>query len=142
MNTFLPYPDFAESARVLDWRRLGKQRLEVLQILRSLDGTSKGWANHPATRMWDGYVYQLTLYGEAICTEWLARGYVDSLRGAIRMYRKPGLPRESPPWLGMPAFHAAHRSNLLRKDPVYYGQFGWKEPIDLPYIWGVDTNGR
>jgi len=29
MQTFLPYPDFARSAAVLDRQRLGKQRLEA-----------------------------------------------------------------------------------------------------------------
>lgn len=33
MITFLPYPDFEKSAKVLDWRRLGKQRPETKQIL-------------------------------------------------------------------------------------------------------------
>jgi hypothetical protein len=40
-----------------------------------------------------------------------------------------------PSWLGDPQFHAAHRSNLLRKDPEYYGKFGWTEPDDLEYPW-------
>lgn len=30
MQTFLPYPDFVESASVLDRQRLGKQRVEVI----------------------------------------------------------------------------------------------------------------
>jgi len=34
MQTFLPYPDFAASSAVLDDRRLGKQRVEALQIVR------------------------------------------------------------------------------------------------------------
>lgn len=33
--------------------------------------------------------------------------------------------------------HASHRSNLLRKEPEYYTQFGWTEPPDLPYVWPV-----
>ena len=33
MQTFLPYADFAQSAKVLDMKRLGKQRVEVLQLL-------------------------------------------------------------------------------------------------------------
>jgi hypothetical protein len=37
--------------------------------------------------------------------------------------------------LGDEAFHASHRSNLLRKDRDYYGAFGWTEPDDLPYVW-------
>lgn len=36
MQTFLPYPDFSASARVLDDKRLGKQRVECLQILKAL----------------------------------------------------------------------------------------------------------
>jgi hypothetical protein len=36
MQTFLPYPDFSQSARVLDSKRLGKQRVECLQILETL----------------------------------------------------------------------------------------------------------
>ena len=48
MQTFLPYPDFVASARCLDRRRLGKQRVEVLQLLRALLVPGSGWANHPA----------------------------------------------------------------------------------------------
>ena len=33
--------------------------------------------------------------------------------------------------------HASHRSNLLRKEPAHYTQFGWTEPPDLPYVWPV-----
>lgn len=36
MQTFLPYPDFAECARVLDDKRLGKQRVECVDILRAM----------------------------------------------------------------------------------------------------------
>ena len=36
MQTFLPFADFAASAAVLDDRRLGKQRVETLQVLRAL----------------------------------------------------------------------------------------------------------
>jgi hypothetical protein len=36
LQTFLPYPDFAASAQALDQRRLGKQRVEALQVLRAL----------------------------------------------------------------------------------------------------------
>ena len=33
-------------------------------------------------------------------------------------------------------FHNSHRSNLLRKDPIYYGKYNWGVPNNLPYIWG------
>jgi hypothetical protein len=54
MQTFLPVANFKESAKILDYRRLGKQRVEARQILNALQGKSKGWANHPATKCGEG----------------------------------------------------------------------------------------
>ena len=132
MQTFLPLPDFTESAKVLDWRRLGNQRVEVKQLLNAIvyDG---GWRNHPAAKMWKGHAGSLCLYGIEICTEWRRRGYRDTL---LPYFTSLDLEGTDPPfWVGMDAFHAAHRSNLLRKDPVWYGKFGWTEPPDLEYVW-------
>jgi hypothetical protein len=149
MQTFLPYPHFAESAKVLDYRRLGKQRVEVLQLLSALsNGPDKWvtthygapvkratpWYNHPAAKMWRGYEDALVYYGAVMCREWLNRGYKDTCLDKIQSFATKSVITE-PPWLGDSDFHAAHRSNLLRKDPVHYGQFGWTEPNDLPYIW-------
>lgn len=143
MQTFLPLPNFVESASCLDKKRLGKQRVECLQLLNTLLGHSTGWANHPATRMWRGYELALGLYAVDVCNAWVARGYSDSVRGKV-LGLLPKLSKvfeESqvrlPPWYGMDAFHEAHRSNLLRKDPDWYGRFGWTEPDDLPYVWPV-----
>lgn len=138
MQTFLPLPDFAASAATLDRQRLGKQRVEVLQILSALHGESRGWSSHPAVRMWRGYIPSLVTYGLAICTEWRKRGYIDNCGPKIAAYA----PDEDcfavhPPWLGDDAFHASHRSNLLRKFPEHYRQFHWTEPHDLPYIWPI-----
>lgn len=143
MQTFLPYADFAQSAACLDRQRLGKQRVEVLQLLRALLVPGSGWANHPAAKMWVGYVPVLVAYGCAICDEWTGRGYVDTCKDKMIDLMVSGLPNDLdggwpvPSWLGDPAFHAAHRSNLLRKDPKHYGKFGWTEANDLPYIWPV-----
>jgi hypothetical protein len=134
MQTFLPYPDFAQSAACLDNKRLGKQRVECLQILNTLIGRSKGWINHPAVLMWKGYEGELKEYAVTVCYEWIKRGFKDTCISKIEnnfSFRK----LIKPPWLGNEAFHASHRSNLLRKDPVWYGKFGWKESNDLPYIW-------
>lgn len=134
MQTFLPYPDFQASATVLDRQRLGKQRVEVLQLLRALNGQTAGWTNHPAARMWRGYEPALRDYGITICDEWIARGYRDTCRGKIAALAAGN--RVDPPWLGDPEFHASHRSNLLRKDPDHYGLL-FDEPDDLPYVWPV-----
>lgn len=133
MQTFLPYPDFYKSALCLDRARLGKQRVEAWQILRILRGDSAGWANHPAVKMWKGHIAALCDYGRAICDEWIKRGYRDSMRPRFDLAGN-GI---RPAWIGDSEFHKAHRSNLLRKDPSWYGKFKWKENPDLPYIWPV-----
>jgi len=118
----------------LDNKRLGKQRVEAYQILRTLLGHSKGWINHPAVKMWKGYERSLADYGLTVCDEWKQRGFKDTLRGKFNHYLDQDEYPE-PEWLGDKQLHASHRSNLLRKDPKHYGQFGWKEPDDLPYFW-------
>jgi Pyrimidine dimer DNA glycosylase len=55
-------PDFAETARCLDDVRLGKQRVETYQIVRTLDGVTTGRRHHPAVRMWRGYEGTLVAY--------------------------------------------------------------------------------
>jgi len=142
MQTFLPYDSYQETARCLDYRRLGKQRVETLQILRALSGDSRGWVNHPATRMWRGHRVHLISYGIAICDEWIRRGYRDTCGGKILSYLDSAYAAQEydmPQWLGYEPLHASHRSNLLRTDPIYYGAFGWRESADLPYVWAEPT---
>ena len=62
----------------------------------------------------------------------------NSRRNTLARYPIPeGREIVMPPWLGNEALHASHRSNLLRKDPGFYGRYGWTEPADLPYVWPV-----
>ncbi|MFE9835411.1 MSMEG_6728 family protein [Streptomyces sp. NPDC005551] len=150
MQTFLPYPDFTESAAALDLRRLGKQRVEALQVLRGLTVPGYGWRHHPAVRMWHGYEEALVRYGLEVCGVWTSLGRGDtcaaSLVGDLSAHR-PGLPVRSqdelagdgelPPWLGDPAFHRSHQSALVRKAPEFYAARFPGVPDDLPYLWPV-----
>lgn len=140
MQTFLPSPDFKETASILDQRRLGKQRVETLQLMTALvNGT--GWINHPATKMWRGYEYSLLEYQVAICTEWhIYRGFQDTcLRKTMDVFWQAPYLADNPStpyWLGDEDFHLRHQSNLLRKDPEYYRpMFGKDIPDDLEYDW-------
>jgi hypothetical protein len=137
VQTFLPYASFRRSARVLDDRRLGKQRVEALQILNALHGRSRGWVNHPAVRMWRGYEDALVLYGLVVTREWTRRGFADTVAGKLLAFVPPGWrrPRRAPPWLGDPALHRSHRSALVRKAPAVYGPLFPGVPDDLPYVW-------
>jgi len=79
MQTFLPYSDFEKSVQVLDYKRLGKQRVEAAQILDVLEGRKTGWRNHPAVKMWAGYTDALRAYLRACILEWQRRGYKNNM---------------------------------------------------------------
>lgn len=134
MQTFVPYDSFSDSAKCLDYRRLGKQRVETLQILNSLTQINYGWANHPATLMWKGHENGLCAYGLAICAEWIARGYKDTCFDKIKAIIEPQ-EDDFPSWWGDQRVHGSHRANLLRKSPEYYGKYDWTESPDMPYYW-------
>lgn len=149
MQTFLPYPDFDRCARVLDRKRLGKQRVETLQVLRAATVPGYGWYRHPATAMWTGHVPALVAYGRAMVDEWTARGGADSTGWQIREFdpgawdRWPDDGATSPPaWLGDDALHRSHRSNLLRKDEELYRPAFPDDPTGLDYVWPVPADGR
>lgn len=136
MQTFLPYPDFRTSLDCLDNKRLGKQRVEAMQLINALEkrqadpnGKPPPWFNHPAAQMWLGSIPALKLYHDISIRVWKDRGFKNTMKEYDEYCG------QFPWWIGNPAFHASHRSNLLRKDPVHYGQFGWTEPHDLPYVW-------
>jgi hypothetical protein len=132
VQTFLPYPDFKSSVKCLDNKRLGKQRVEAYQILNIVSGKNptSGWRHHPAVLMWFEYENALKIYMNEAIKEWISRSFKNTMEYSVThgevIY---------PWWFGVEMFHASHRSNLLRKDFEFYSQFGWKEPIDLPYFW-------
>jgi hypothetical protein len=137
MQTFLPYADFEKTARCLDYRRLGKQRVENMQIMNALCGISSGWSNHPATLMWEGHEKALMKYQEVIVEEWVERGYTDNVcleKTRIAFDHLDGS-FVDPWWLGNAELHNSHKSNLLRKDLEWYSQFGWSVKNDLEYWW-------
>ena len=137
MQTFLPYPSFKRSAKVLDRQRLGKQRVEAYQILLALKGKKSGWINHPAVKMWKGHENSLAIYGIAVCEEWTGRGYKDTCREKISFLFDAKKKTIHPEWIGKRKFHASHKSNLIRKDRKHYGKHFGKISGKLPYAWPV-----
>ncbi|MCY1142053.1 MSMEG_6728 family protein [Actinoplanes sp. Pm04-4] len=154
MQTFLPYADFLASAKVLDQKRLGKQRVETVQVLRGLTTPGYGWRHHPAVKMWRGYEEGLVRYGLDVVAVWTATGRADTTAATLitdwgagpEVRTQEALEKlgELPPWLGDEDVHRSHQSALLRKDPeTYRPLFGPHVPDDLPYVWPVsDRPGR
>jgi len=137
MQTFLPYSDIRQSLKVLDNKRLGKQRVETFQIINAitgrpkLDGTPyKGWVNHPCSVMWRKFVPALKFYYNCSIDEWVKRGFTNTMK-------KEEINEEIilPDWFGIENFHSSHRANLLKKDPNFYSQYGWNEDPSDPYVW-------
>ncbi len=137
MQTFLPYDSFSRSAAVLDQARLGKQRVETLQVLRALVIPDYGWQSHPAMRMWMGYIPALTAYGLAMTNEWTKRGHADTVYEQLLEFAPEAADNDVvlPPWLGDPALHESHRSNLITKAPDFYAPLFPGTRGGLPYVW-------
>lgn len=137
MQTFLPYPDFIESLRSLDNKRLGKQRVEAYQIISAItqrprkDGKPyKGWVSHPCSVMWKNYLIALKMYYNDSIDVWKERGFKNTME-----YEIIDNDLVLPHWIGNNEFHSSHRANLLRKDYDFYSQKGWSENPTDPYIW-------
>jgi len=155
MQTFLPYPEFDDTAAVLDVRRLGKQRVETIQVLRALTVPGYGWRHHPAAAMWAGYEEALVRYGLDICAAWCRLGHGDTCAatlgadlevaiGLTTARTQAGLAAagELPPWLGDTALHRSHQAALVRKDAAHYRPFFPDVPDDLPYVWPMSDRQR
>ncbi|MGC4804044.1 MSMEG_6728 family protein [Micromonospora sp. DT233] len=157
MQTFLPYPDFLATARVLDVKRLGKQRVEVIQVLRGLTRPGYGWRNHPAVKMWAGYEEALVRYGLDVCAVWCEPGRADTCAATlltdlaaacgvtvVRTQAELATAGELPPWLGRDDLHRSHRASLRRKAPEHYRPLFADDDLDpdLEYVWPPSDRAR
>lgn len=141
MQTFVPELTFDECARVLDDRRLGKQRVEAKQIYMALSKGHGAWFAHPAVQMWRDTPRTLLYYGFAMCEEWINRGFDDNLRGwfvnellndsLMTGFKGDG---EWPSWWGG-EIHLNHRAILLHKDFEWYSQWEWDLMPTRDYFW-------
>lgn len=157
---------FTWTLRFLDSKRLGKQRIEALDIYRINSqcpcGTSdkhmalltKKYSNHPIVKMWKGHEYALLLYGLTACDLWINCGYNDTTRekfaNEILKYRFiDNIPRY-PKWWHIEEIHLSHVCNLIRKNKNFYGPIYcntnnecYAQQIQAmssrPYIW-YDVN--
>lgn len=150
MQTFITDFDLEQSAQNLDNKRLGKQRVEAIQIANCLLIKESAWKNHPAVKMWKGYEIYLIRYIYLHLIEWEKRGYKNiecwkhyyNLLHAVttKMYIQQCIQvnvfSKSPEWL-TDRFIEAHRSNLIRKNSAYYKPLFSKTKEGLDYIWPV-----
>lgn len=151
MQTFLPFSNFKKSAQCLDYKRLGKQRVEAWQLIDTIikkqnnittiikNGKERkiGWLNHPALILWENNLEALKLYYNTVVQEWIDRKYNNNMKFFEINENKIILPS----WLGNDLIHSSHRANLLRKDFIFYNKYCWKESPSDYYVW-QDNLGR
>jgi hypothetical protein len=136
VNTFLPYGDFEKIAKVLDNKRLGKQRVEAKQILNIITGKtdSKAWLHHPAVLQWRNYANALKLYINEMIKEWIHRGFrnnmpFETVKGKCVI-----------PWfVNCKVVNYSHQASLLRKNHAHYSKF-FKVPkifMKYSYVWAT-----
>ncbi len=90
-------------------------------------------------------LFGIVEYGLVVSREWVARGRPDTCAAQIAEFAAAEPLTQAqlaergllPPWLGDEAFHLAHRSSLLRKDPEWYRPLFPDVPDDLEYVWPV-----
>lgn len=136
VNTFLPYSNFQHTARVLDSKRLMKQRVEAYQIIKAIQSRTtsspSSWIRHPAARQWIGYLPALKWYYNTMIEEAVRRGFTNHMK----KYRLPKTIR-MPWWMGYRPLHLSHRASLLRKDKSYYKRYFTvpRRYLYYTYVW-------
>ena len=130
--TFYTHTDPKVTAKFLDNRRLAKQRVEAKQIIDVLEKGSGGWSNHPATKMWQGYVNALKDYFNIMCLEFISRGGDQGMP----LYELSE-PPEYPPWCYCERLQYSHQARLMQKEPTHYCDLFSppKEYLQYGYIW-------
>lgn len=112
MQTFLPFADYLQSAKLLDKRRCWKQVVEASQIINVLSGDKKGWRNHPAVQMWRDYENSLDVYYNTFYDYCVSHHKIK----AVKLQPRPlHLYAPYPEFIGSRAFHQSHINNLARK---------------------------
>lgn len=139
----LAWPTLSASARSLR----GTEELRVQYILAG-DTYTLLEDYRPTTvaeAMWDGCRGAL-LYWWGELARQMPQGAMDCpdyVRAWCRAYRAGEMAVGPLPWwLGDTRFHLACQSQLLAADPARYGGIFVHAPIDVAYIWPLETEGE
>jgi hypothetical protein len=128
MQTFITdSPEVAYGLEYLDRKRLVKQLLETRQIMAALAEQTKGWVNHPATKMWRGKETLLHDYAVQNAMQLHMRGYKfqNNLDELSKSYLLIEELRDTDGQWGdeYNKIVYTHRGRLFEKDPEYYAQW-------------------
>lgn len=134
MQSFITSSCLLTCSKNLDNKRLGKQRLEGVQMLNAMNNPhNRGWKNHPCTEMWRPYQESLKFYINCIIEEWIFRGFKNTMQFF------PQYSEQMPDWFHWQSLQRSHKASLLRKNPHFYKNIFIKNIDDyeklVPYLW-------
>lgn len=138
MNVFVPYANPLETAKCLDRLRLNKQVIECSQILNAIDGTGKGWFNHPVTKMYKPYRDWLVLYACCLQAYQIESKNANTTFYTSNLYSKRA-DNMRPPFLTSD-FCDQHKRRLFTKNPEHYKQFEEYGTSDENWYFDNDKN--
>lgn len=153
MQTYLPYEDFKETARVLEVHDLATSISTSISILdcihETVDGNEVDMVNRlPIVRMWRGREVVLVQYGETLLEEWYGRPSDERLaidfmaeEDALALHMEWATSGEysmdRPRWTSDTNLHLAHRAELIRHDPPNYAHVWPDLNLDRAMFWPV-----
>lgn len=112
-----------DTAKSLDGKRLNKQIIENKQIIAAINGTGKGWFNHPIVKMYKDELVWLELYNKCLIE------YKDNnFKGAIKY---SNLANFYKPYFHIEEYFTIMKRRLFTKDPIFYSQWGYLGKLDI-----------
>lgn len=142
VNIFIPLSDPIEIAKILDDKRLGKQRVEAKQIITIITGEAKSlaWSHHPAVLMWKDYPNELKYYYNCIVLEWVHRGYINNMP-LFATSKQNRTPPRMPWFMYCKPVLLSYQASLLRKNYSHYHKYfkskSLKPYMTRSYLWTV-----
>lgn len=116
-----------ETAMALDRRRLNKQIIECQQILDAIDGTGKGWFNHPVVKMYTPYRKWLMIY------MWYLQEYAQEKSDLLMMMHFNKFCKDNKPPFHTEEFFQQMKRRLYTKNNEHYKQ--WKDLGESEVNW-------
>lgn len=123
MRVFLPYQDYARSAKCLTDDHLKEMRNSCRNLIQVLTVPNSYSGDMTHVAIWAPCMNGLLWLTDATLYERRRRGHDERGVTPWMLYRRDQTHR--PYWLGNAEFHATHRAYLLEKAPAHYGRMGW-----------------
>jgi len=121
---------FTETAIGLHKNHRFKQCVEAHQIIRVIEGVSKGFRHHPAVKMWQDHVEALKDYFNIMLKHAIE---IDGVNTTMEYYQVK--PYEMPWFMSYMPFIYSHRARLHQKNPAHYPLDFPLEYLTIGYIW-------